>query len=95
MLGERTRKEMSVGSDGEFWTSKTLVSIALLDKDAKHVKPIINIDEDARTLLTRTEKVIGQLRKVWSASFLFLWNLTFFWLARLMMMSGRSQKGLN
>ena len=62
--GEQTHKEAGVASDGEFWTSKTLSTIALLDKDAKHVKPLIDIHEDVQTLLAKTEKIIGQLRKV-------------------------------
>lgn len=69
MSGEHTHKETGVASDGEFWTSKTLATIALLDKDAKHVKPIIDVDEDVKALLAKTEKVIGRLRKVWPASF--------------------------
>ncbi|KAH0827009.1 DNA polymerase phi-domain-containing protein [Lanmaoa asiatica] len=61
--GEHTHKETGVASDGEFWTSKTLATITLLDKDAKHVKPLIDIDEEVQTPLAKTEKVIGQLRK--------------------------------
>ncbi|KAF8557343.1 hypothetical protein OG21DRAFT_1494920 [Imleria badia] len=61
--GEHTHKETGVASDGEFWTSKALSTIALLDKDAKHVKPLIDIDEEVQALLTKTEKTVGQLRK--------------------------------
>ncbi|KAG8217899.1 DNA polymerase phi-domain-containing protein [Butyriboletus roseoflavus] len=61
--GEHTHKETGVASDGEFWTSKTLATIALLDRDAKHVKPLIDLDEEVQALLAKTAKVIGQLRK--------------------------------
>ncbi|KAN0076879.1 DNA polymerase phi domain containing protein [Tylopilus felleus] len=61
--GEHTHKETAITSDGEFWTSKTLATIALLDKDAKHVKRLIDIDEEVQATLAKTEKIIGQLRK--------------------------------
>lgn len=64
VTGEHTHKETAITSDGEFWTSKTLATIALLDKDAKHVKRLIDIDEEVQATLAKTEKIIGQLRKV-------------------------------
>jgi len=64
VTGEHTHKETGVASDGEFWTSKTLATIALLDRDAKHVKPLVDIDEEVQALLAKTGKVIDQLRKV-------------------------------
>jgi DNA polymerase phi len=64
VTGEHTHKETGVASDGEFWTSKTLFTIALLEKDAKHVKPLITIDEEVQAPLAKIEKVIDQLRKV-------------------------------
>lgn len=64
LAGEHTHKETGVASDGEFWTSKTHATIALLDRDGKHVKPLIDIDDKVRALLSRTEKAIDHLRKV-------------------------------
>lgn len=64
VTGEHTHKETGVASDGEFWTSKTLFTIALLEKDAKHVKPLVAIDEEVQALLAKTDKAINQLRKV-------------------------------
>ncbi|KAF8447475.1 DNA polymerase phi-domain-containing protein [Boletus edulis BED1] len=60
---EHTHKEAGVASDGEFWISKTLATIASLDKDTKHVKPLLDMDEEVQASLSKTEKVIGQLRK--------------------------------
>ena len=62
--GEHTHKETGVASDGEFWTSKALFTIGLLEKDAKHVKPLIAIDDEVQASLTKTEKAIDRLRKV-------------------------------
>ncbi|KAG9318874.1 DNA polymerase phi-domain-containing protein [Chiua virens] len=52
-----------VASDGEFWISKTLATIASLDKDVKHVKLVIEADDAVQALLVKSEQAIGQLRK--------------------------------
>ncbi|KIJ68933.1 hypothetical protein HYDPIDRAFT_23808 [Hydnomerulius pinastri MD-312] len=61
--GDQTRKETAVASDGEFWISKVLATIAQLDKDSKHVNALVDVDEEAQALFAKTQKLIGQLRK--------------------------------
>lgn len=75
VTGEHTHKETGVASDGEFWISKTLATIASLDSEDKHVKPLIDID-DVQSTLEQAIREIGQLSKVWPA-FLSLFSPVF------------------
>ncbi|KAI6162530.1 DNA polymerase phi-domain-containing protein [Pisolithus thermaeus] len=62
--GDITHKETAVASDGEFWISKVLSTLARLDKDTKHVDPLAPVDEETRALLDRVGKVHEKLSKV-------------------------------
>ncbi|KAF8843637.1 hypothetical protein BDN67DRAFT_945267 [Paxillus ammoniavirescens] len=62
--GDQTHKETAIASDGEFWMSKALATLAQLDKDAKHVKAHQDIEEEAQALFVKTQKAISQLRKI-------------------------------
>ncbi|KAI6005472.1 DNA polymerase phi-domain-containing protein [Pisolithus albus] len=62
--GDKTYKETAVASDGEFWISKVLSTLARLDKDTKHVNPLIPVDEETQELLNRVEKIHEKLGKV-------------------------------
>ena len=64
ITGDHTQKKTGITSDGEFWTSKVIATLAVLDKEAQHVKPLMDIDEEVQASLSKTEKAISQLRKV-------------------------------
>ena len=55
---------VGVGIDGEFWVSRTVKTILLLQKDPKHVSPLVELEEEERDLLTKALKVVGDLEKV-------------------------------
>ncbi|KAI6103557.1 DNA polymerase phi-domain-containing protein [Pisolithus sp. B1] len=62
--GDITHKETAVASDGEFWISKVLSTLARLDKDTKHVDPLAPVDEETQAVLDRVGKVHEKLGKV-------------------------------
>ncbi|KAI6150287.1 DNA polymerase phi-domain-containing protein [Pisolithus tinctorius] len=62
--GDKTHKEAAVATDGEFWISKVLTTLARLDKDTKHVSPLAPVDEETQELLDRVKKTHEKLGKV-------------------------------
>ncbi|KAI5982996.1 DNA polymerase phi-domain-containing protein [Pisolithus marmoratus] len=62
--GDKTHKETAVATDGEFWISKVLTTLARLDKDTKHVSPLVSVDEETQALLDRVKKIHEKLDKV-------------------------------
>ncbi|KAI6036062.1 DNA polymerase phi-domain-containing protein [Pisolithus microcarpus] len=58
------KKETAVASDGEFWISKVLSTLARLDKDTKHVDPLAPVDEETQALLNGVGKIHEKLGKV-------------------------------
>lgn len=62
--GDKTYKETAVASDGEFWISKVLSTLARLDKDTKHVDPLAPVDEETQALLNGVGKIHEKLGKV-------------------------------
>lgn len=64
VTGEHTHKETGVASDGEFWISKTLATIALLDNEDKHVTPLIDVDGEVEDLLDKIDNGIDLLSEV-------------------------------
>ncbi|KAH7889259.1 DNA polymerase phi-domain-containing protein [Phlebopus sp. FC_14] len=61
--GEQTHRETAVASNGEFWITKVLGTLAQLDKDSKHVSPIEPIEEEQQDLISKVQKLISHLRK--------------------------------
>ncbi|KIM59218.1 hypothetical protein SCLCIDRAFT_10017 [Scleroderma citrinum Foug A] len=62
--GDQTHKEAGVASDGQFWISKTLATLARLDKDSKHVSPPVSLDEETQTSLGKAQKQLENLASV-------------------------------
>ncbi|KAI6032543.1 DNA polymerase phi-domain-containing protein [Pisolithus marmoratus] len=62
--GDKTHKGTAVATDGEFWISKVLTTLARLDKDTKHVSPLVPVDEETQALLDRVKKIHEKLGKV-------------------------------
>ena len=63
-LDDKTSKVAAVASDGEFWVSKVLASIANLEQDTKHVSLLSEVDDDDQALRQKARDVIGHLRTV-------------------------------
>ncbi|KAL4076956.1 DNA polymerase phi-domain-containing protein [Scleroderma yunnanense] len=61
--GDQTRKETGVASNGEFWISKVLKTLARLDKDTKHVSPLVPVDEEMQISLGNAQKALENLSK--------------------------------
>jgi len=53
-----------VASDGQFWISKILETLARLDKDTKHVSPLVSLDEEAQIALGKAQKQLEDLAGV-------------------------------
>ncbi|KAG6331293.1 hypothetical protein ID866_7798 [Astraeus odoratus] len=62
--GDETYKETAVASDGEFWISKILTTLASLDKDAKHVSLLFPMSEEQRNLMSKVQKAFEKLDNV-------------------------------
>ena len=64
-LDDKTSKVAAVASDGDFWVSKVLESIARLETDSKHVEALTAVDdEDEETLRLKAKELIGRLKRV-------------------------------
>jgi DNA polymerase phi len=61
--GNKTSKLSAVASDGNFWVSKVLKTIEALEKDTKHLVPLVEVDED-QALYQRARDLIAKLGKV-------------------------------
>ncbi|KAI6006406.1 DNA polymerase phi-domain-containing protein [Pisolithus marmoratus] len=61
---DKTHKETAIATDGEFWISKVLTTLARLDKDTKHVSPLAPVGEETQALLGRVQKIHEKLDKV-------------------------------
>lgn len=72
--GDQTHKEAGVASDGQFWISKTLATLARLDKDSKHVSPPVSLDEETQTSLGKAQKQLENLASV-SLIIMHVWGL--------------------
>jgi len=53
-----------VASDGQVWVSKALVTIEELEKDAKHVALLEEVDEEDRIVRTKARQVADTLKQV-------------------------------
>lgn len=61
---DKTVKLTASASDGALWVSKVADAIALLEKDAKHVLPLKQADEEETTLRKQARDAIASLRRV-------------------------------
>ncbi|KAG5652336.1 hypothetical protein H0H81_005357 [Sphagnurus paluster] len=62
--GERSSKIPSVASDGEFWLSKVLQTIKILEEDKKHVSLQNPLDGDDLLLCRKALDLVAQLQTV-------------------------------
>ncbi|TFY61434.1 hypothetical protein EVG20_g7059 [Dentipellis fragilis] len=61
---DKSEKLAGVASDGEFWIAKVLDTIDQLNKDAKHVEPLAEFDEDEKALHEKARELVSRLKKV-------------------------------
>ncbi|KZV71817.1 hypothetical protein PENSPDRAFT_751491 [Peniophora sp. CONT] len=54
----KTQKINGVASDGRYWVSRVVQSIGQLAQDTKHVKPVVEFDEDDVAALQKAEEVL-------------------------------------
>ncbi|TFK72185.1 hypothetical protein BDN72DRAFT_792794 [Pluteus cervinus] len=62
--GEKTTKSLGVASDGEFWISKVLDTIQLIEQDTKHISSVTDADEEETALRTKARIVAIRLRGI-------------------------------
>jgi DNA polymerase phi len=62
-VGDKTSKLSAVASDGDFWMSKVLKTIETLEKDTKHLVPLVEVDED-QVLYQKAQDVVAKLGRV-------------------------------
>ncbi len=62
---DKSEKLAGVASDGEFWIAKVLDTIDQLNKDAKHVEPLAEFDEDEKALHEKARELVSRLKKVY------------------------------
>ncbi|OBZ75369.1 DNA polymerase V, partial [Grifola frondosa] len=60
----KTSKTSAVASDGQFWVSKVLHTVELLEKDTKHVRLLADVDEEEQELRTKARQLAERLRNV-------------------------------
>lgn len=60
----KSTKIPAVASDGEFWISKVLSTIDLLEADKKHFSLFTEVDEEDAAIYTKARDTITKLRKV-------------------------------
>ncbi|KII88994.1 hypothetical protein PLICRDRAFT_108863 [Plicaturopsis crispa FD-325 SS-3] len=60
--GDKAQKVAAAASDGEFWVSKVLSTIEVLESDAKHVKLLADVEEEDAALREKARKVASQLK---------------------------------
>ncbi|GBE82630.1 hypothetical protein SCP_0410150 [Sparassis crispa] len=60
----KTTKMPAVASDGELWISRVLSTIEKLEQDTKHVKPLVEADEEDQRLRSNARQVVERLKKV-------------------------------
>ncbi|EJF62593.1 hypothetical protein DICSQDRAFT_135562 [Dichomitus squalens LYAD-421 SS1] len=58
----KSSKVAAVASDGRFWVSRVLSTIAELEKDVKHVKPLSEVDEEEAEQRQKAREVLARLK---------------------------------
>lgn len=69
-------KRTGTASDGEFWVSKVLATIAVLQADTKHVQPIAELDEEATKAREEVIEVATNIEQVRNSLCTSMWNDT-------------------
>ncbi|KAI8998993.1 DNA polymerase phi-domain-containing protein [Trametes punicea] len=62
--GDKTAKVTAVASDGRFWVSRVLSTIRNLEQDAKHVRPLSEVDEEEAELRQKAYQLLDRLKDV-------------------------------
>ncbi|KAI0668533.1 DNA polymerase phi-domain-containing protein [Trametes maxima] len=60
----KAAKVAAVASDGKFWVSRVLSTIEGLEKDAKHVRSLSEIDSDEVELRQKAHQILARLKDV-------------------------------
>ena len=60
----KASKVTGVAADGRLWVSRVLATVDALEKDAKHVKPLEEVDEEDAALRLKTREVLSRLKDV-------------------------------
>ncbi|KAI0933631.1 hypothetical protein AcW1_005407 [Taiwanofungus camphoratus] len=61
---DKIAKAPAVASNGEFWVSRVLSTIEELEKDTKHARSLVEVDEDEQRLRVKARQVTDRLRQV-------------------------------
>ncbi|CAL1703687.1 unnamed protein product [Somion occarium] len=61
---DKNIKVSAVASDGQFWVSKVLSTIERLDKDTKHVRRIVEAEEEEEELRQKARELASRLSKI-------------------------------
>jgi DNA polymerase phi len=61
---DKTQKMPGVASDGEFWVSKALATIEMLENDTKHVTLLEDVDAEDQRVRTLARHVVDTLKQV-------------------------------
>ncbi|KAJ7470617.1 DNA polymerase phi-domain-containing protein [Mycena latifolia] len=64
LVEDRTIKCPAIASDGEFWVSKVVTSLELLQEDPKRVALLAESDENDKVLHTKVKDIVQKLREV-------------------------------
>ncbi|EKM83025.1 hypothetical protein AGABI1DRAFT_118424 [Agaricus bisporus var. burnettii JB137-S8] len=62
--GNTAEKISAVASDGDFWVSRVLKTIALLEKDSKHLSILIEAGDEDRQLRQQAQELAERLKAV-------------------------------
>lgn len=60
----KAQKLAGVAADGEFWISKALATIALLEKDTKHLTLLEEADEEDLAIRLKAQQLVQTLKDV-------------------------------
>lgn len=63
-IGNTAEKISAVASDGDFWVSRVLKTIALLEKDSKHLSILIEAGDEDRQLRQQAQELAERLKAV-------------------------------
>jgi len=64
LLGDKAIKEGTIAVDDESWISKVFIVVNNLDKDAKHIVPLSEANEEDQPLIQQAYKTIKNLQQV-------------------------------
>lgn len=61
---DKTQKVSGVASNGDFWVSRALRTIEILEKDTKHVSLLEEADEDDEVVHVKAQRLVETLKKM-------------------------------